>query len=588
MVRKIVLPPDDRLCLVLLGTTNVAGHHEPPHPCDLRSLRDGRKGNTGYSGRPGLTEQIVSDKCLRSLSVERPHSVSVWLWSFGYLWRALDKREMGNPYDRADTLATLVGPAWTEFMAGLRAIKETTASQIYGMCRSTVQEALVDSGSSHELPANPFRTTDGRSERRASVSPYDEATEAKLMQELRSLRHELVDRFDMANALADSGEEPATTLGRCAGSTGAAFKSIWTPSNTARLIRDVALPQLLNWADFKERFGFEAKKLQLPPTAPPVKLMTNVRPGSIYEKSFGTGNGLGALYRNFVPVLLDLVTFPVEVICAAGLNGQPTVDFDRYDWHERIGPDRVMMHTVKIRGGGNTISFSSGMGPDTPFGIVSSAIRITKPLHEYVLAELERLRSLPRSEITEVVEARIDELQSLERRVWLCLALLPLSVTALKSDTSPTWNMINMRLAQRGVTENGKPFKWSSRRLRDAVAYDTYTKSEYSLLAVKEILNHASKNTAAHYLEHPLSRSQEALALAMIMRQVRADLHHVAKTGTRPGPASPTQPSVASVVPAKLPSVSMTMFGPARGWLSADAPVEVRELFGDLSGEGDQ
>jgi len=266
------------------------------------------------------------------------------------------------------------------------------------------------------------------------------------------------------------------------------------------------------------------------------------------------------------------------MIHAAGLNGQPSFDFDRDDWYEQIGPDSVMMFTSKTRSVGKTIEFQSAMGPDSPFGILTSSLKITKPLHDYVLGELDWLNGLPRSRISRRVHEQIEELESLKGRVWLCLRLLPLGISALKSDYSPLWNMTNMLLQKRGVLEKGRPFEWSGKRARDSFAYDVWRATNGSLAAVRSGLHHDKSTQTENYMDHPLGREEEGVALAQILQQVRADLAEAARTGHRPGANSVDSSVIAAPV---MPPASMMLFGPARSWLEGEAPGEVLELLSD-------
>lgn len=580
MMQKRKLPKNDRLCVRLVGGKDQSGHHERSRQFDLRNLRDGRKGERGYSGRPGLSTQIVSESVLRKLSAGKRQNAAVWLWAISHFWRSLDAYEASHPGERIDDVVQLVGAVWENFQVFMDAESRTRiAFVVYKYCRDAVQAVLQEKKIGVELPSNPFGPRlKGRARRRITQSPYDADTELKVAEALRAHRHAVLDRIARANALADRGADPAETLAKSAGKQGKEFRLLWTPENTARFVRDEVLQRFPDWNGFRQLYGFESRRIPMPPAAEPVKLPQNSKDDVVlYTKAFGNGAGLGASYRNFLPTYHDLATWPVEMIHAAGLNGQPAMDFDRGDWYERIGPDAVMMFTSKTRSGGKAIEFRSATGPDSAFGILSSALGITKRPHDWVVRELDGLNSLPPSKRSARVEERIDELEQFRERVWLCLRLIPLGVTALTTGWSALWHTTNMILQKRGVLEAGRPFEWSGRRTRDSFAYDVWL-SKRCLPTVKSSLHHDDGTRTENYLDHPISRDEEAVTLVQIVQHVRADLVYVARTGRRAGPEGSDGPEATAAAAALA---TMTMFGPARAWLEAEAPTEILRLLSD-------
>ena len=484
-----------------------------------------------------------------------------WKWTLGHLWKSTDEHERASGCERVDDVRTLVGAPWNAFKSYLNVPKRADfARNVYRYASDAVQTALGNCGIDHELPKNPFPHPPSR--RRETESPYSAEIKADTLDALRELRHETIQRIDRANAFADTGQDPIETLAAWEAADHDRFDTIWTPENCARLVRDHAMPDLLGKTAFENRYGI--KRIRF------LQKLFEAEPMRGSDHGATPTDFCGALYRVFLPIAADFASWPKELILKAGINQQPAFDFNRHDWYERVGPDRVVMFTRKTRAGGKIVDFGSDMGPDDPFGIVDTAIRLSEPVHKMVCRELDQLQSLAASEVTESVDRRIQELRALRNRVWLVMRRRPLDPTALTTSFPILGRLTNERLHARGLTEHDKPFRWSSRKARDSFAHEVWQKSGRFLPAVAEAL-HNTPPVAADYVNHPLSRRQDAMLLLQIWESMREDLAHLLKHGHRPEPAR--------VENVPRPALAMTMFGPAREWLLSTAPDSLRALL---------
>jgi hypothetical protein len=537
-----------------------AGHFVPEYDCDLRDLRDGKKGVNGFSGRPGLASQIVNEDFLVWLSGLARMSVYAVKWSLNHLWKSLDGHEEKSGCERVDDVRLLIKAPWSSFRADLSRVGgDRRAGRLYYFASKSVQRAVNRIGLDHELPKNAywgaFRQT---AQRRLEESPYDAETEEKLLEAFANHRHKVIERIDRHNALADAGDDPKETLARSQAAGHSEFDRVWTVENSARFIRDHAMLDFTPTKRFEAIYGPRILQ-RLHEFFPP----NSDVPGM---------SGAGALYGAFLPKFADFTTWPREIVLKAGINEQAAYDFDRTDWYEQVGPNRALMHTRKIRKKGNVVEFGSDMGPDDPWGIVASAIRLGQPHHDRLTRELDRLEALPAKQATKKkLRRRIQRLKALQSRVWLALGLRAFDIKALTSRSLDLHRTNNL-LRGCGLTEGEGPLEWSPRRARDGFGYDLWLDSDRFLPAVVEGMHHERSGQSSDYLEHPLSRQEDAIALLQIWEKMRKDLYHLAEHGRRPGP-DPLEVVVPSLQ-------SMTLFGPAREWLASGAPGDVLQLLG--------
>jgi hypothetical protein len=73
--------------------------------------------------------------------------------------------------------------------------------------------------------------------------------------------------------------------------------------------------------------------------------------------------------------------------------------------------------------------------------------------------------------------------------------------------------MANKLLGLHNVKENGKPVKWSGRRVRDGYADHQYVVSGFSMEAVQAALHHANIEQSDDYLEHPSGKDREIASI---------------------------------------------------------------------------
>lgn len=555
---------DDPLCVVCGDTYDTAGHYVPAFFIDLRCFRDGRNGEDGYAGRPNLTAQILRPAFLGEISRMPEATSRRWKWAIGHLWKSIDGHEDVSGCGRVDDVRVLVDRPWKAFKLYLRAEKRADfAHMVYKMLRKVVAAALEDCGVVHFLPKNPFPVPPSR--RRETESPYDAGTTASALEALAEARRGTIGRIERAEAMADAGDDPETTLARW--KTGREeFHAVWTPENTARLIRDHAMPRLLCQRPFERQYRVARERV----------LRQLADAGGLGGDAAFSPSFNGALYRPFLPVAADFASWPTELVLRTGINLQAAFDFDRADWFERVGPDQVIMFTRKTRKGGKIVEVDSDMGPDSPFAIVDAAIRSSRRAHEMVSRELDELQSLPAHDITESIDRRIQTLRKLSSRVWLVLRRRPLEIAALTTSYWRFRTLTNQLLLERGVGEGEEAFEWSSRRARDGFAYDLFRKAGLSLPAVSDGLHQDSPQLSAAYVDHPLSRKEDTLVLLRIWETMRSDLLHLARHGRRPEPPP--------VEDASRPALSVSLFGPAAEWLASKAPPGVADLFRDHAG----
>lgn len=457
MRKTNALPTRDKLVVTLPAGMTKGGQYNASHQFDLRALRDGRTEITGrsaaFSGRPRLASQICSQARIAVLAASSRQTVAVWFWAVSHLWRSLDLWEKKNPAQKINDVTKIPGPVWEHFAVTLAdKSKDKFSFQVYDLCATAVEEALSVQGTAESLPTNPMPKRDRPGARRRKESPYSAETEKAIHAAFRSERHAVTTRIDRANAVADTGDDPNDILGRERSRKRREPHTVWTLPNRLNFFRHAVLPEMLNFADFQKKFSFQSGLIGVDPLAVPVKPEGYSDPDATMVKSFGNGNGLGALYRNFVPANIDLFSFVGELqFC--GFNLQTCMDIDRDHWFEPLSNDRVVIFSRKIRAGGKYVDVESGTGPDTPYGIIREAIRITEPLHDFVVRELRRLEHLPVSAKTKQVLQRIDELNGLRKRVWLTIRLQPIGVSHLNYSTSNLWSMARKLLAIHNVEE---------------------------------------------------------------------------------------------------------------------------------------
>jgi hypothetical protein len=517
MMKRPSLPKNDPLCVLLTARISKSGHPIRAHHFDLRALRDGRKAQPGkteaYSGRPLLAAQICSADRREMLSRASRQTVAVFFWAHSYFFRFLDVWEAANPGQLVDDVGSINGQVWEEFSVYLAADEyRDFAYQVYDLCSKSLKAALRAEGLD-ELPNNPFPSRTKTPKRRLVDSPYAPELERDMITAFRHTRKAVLERINSSHLLADTGDDPAKTLKRAKSCQRGSFNVVWTKPNILRFVRERLIPVMTNFAEFNDLYEFRAHLIGIAPDAIAVKPDGYVKAGARTVKKFGTGDGLGALYRNLLPTHIDLVAFVAELVFVHGWNLQSVIDIDRTNYFEKTGPETCTIFSRKIRAGGKYVESESGFGPDSAFAIIQAAIGITQPLHDYVLRELARLNALPENHRTDDVLTRIGELTSMQNRVWLTLRLLPLDVAQLSYSTSNFWGMANSLLALHNVKENGQPVKWSGRRVRDGYADDHYVASGFRVEAVQAALHHANVAQSDDYLEHPSGKDREIASI---------------------------------------------------------------------------
>jgi hypothetical protein len=325
----------------------------------------------------------------------------------------------------------------------------------------------------------------------------------------RAERLALLERFDEANALADIGDPAPMTLDRYLHRSGLTQQEIWTPANILSFVRSELLPTLANKEQVRSRYSIWPAAIGMVPNAP---LPSNLKGQASRGVGYGNRAGIVGLYRHFVPTYQDLVPFAAEVMCLEGWNPQCVMDLDRDScFADTIDGDLMSLQAKKARASGKVVTSFTRTNPNSTFDIVSTAIHITAQLHACVEAELA---SMTTTAVTVADQPRLDLLKSLSKRVWLVLMETPVGVGRLRQD-SRFLDVVNDVLARRGVTENGRPAHWDSRRLRDGRASDVYD-CEKSLEHVKIALHHDSVNLSDIYLTTPSrSRSQNEYLVSL-------------------------------------------------------------------------
>jgi hypothetical protein len=232
------------------------------------------------------------------------------------------------------------------------------------------------------------------------------------------------------------------------------------------------------------------------------------------KKDFGSGLGLSALYRWFVPLQFDIIPFVCELVHLNGFNLSPVLSLDRNRWY--LGDAESGSVTIvsrKGRSGGQPLYKESGTGPDSAYRIIRRAIELTQPLHDYVLRRLGQLRAAP---LTEDGEREIEKLRELESEVWLAMTTRPIGVVGI-TDNDRFFEIANEILKRHEVEENGQPIKWSSKRVRDGYAEDIHVASRFSPKALQDALDHRHLGTSGRYLHQPRSDLRE---VGMMVRRL--------------------------------------------------------------------
>jgi hypothetical protein len=461
---------------------------------DLTALRDGRRKSgrgPAFSGRPRLAAEIGAAVQEYAEIHSPPPGTLEWMRAAcSHLWLSLDDYEKRNPgCDRIESIDQLAGEVWISFCLALSQLAQNHAHHVYSCMKKILRRAEPDI----HFAAQPFPKTP-TVVRRETTDPYTVETMEEIKKAFRKDRYALLARFENANALADQGDPPATTLERYHRKS-EPFAEVWTPANTLRFVRDLLLPTMPNMQTIRERYGVWTIQIGIAPDAP---VPVPVAGQPTRERAFANCAGLIGLYRHFVPSYRDLVPIAAEAIAMEGLNPQCVMDYDREKCvRHSSDPNLVALHSRKSRARGKAIESISGKEPDSLSDIVTTAIRVTEPLRASIEAEVDLLRVEGKSADAE----RIHHLEFLQNRVWLTLKAKDVGVGWLRQDTDFR-RAANEVLTRHGVKENGFQVRWDSRRLRDRKADDVFS-AEKSLEQVRVALNQSCLNMPELYVTTP-------------------------------------------------------------------------------------
>jgi hypothetical protein len=522
---------DELFMFAVLGRRGKSGHYEKGCDFDLRHLRDGRKARASrkaHSGRPELAAEIMGAS-IELLSRLNRRAVRKFIRSVSYFWRALDAIETNDPtMPPVHCLRDLTDETWSRFCWHLNADAEVERKAvIYQECRRAVLAAFAAAGVAVELPDSWFAWNPA-STRRSFEPPYSADLEARMMKAFRKERHRTERRLDEANRLADEGLPPAETLALIGPPVGWHRLAVFTPQNTLRFVRDELLRSIPDTDEFERLYGFQPPRIGLPPDAISIKRQVTVNPKSSVKKAFGSGLGLSALYRWFVPLQFDIIPFICELVHLDGFNLSPVLALDRKRWY--LGDPASGSVTIvsrKARSGGQPLYVQSGTGPNSAYQIISRAIRLTQPLHDHVIGRLSQLRAAPRNEDE---EREMDELRELERSVWLALTTRPIGVIGM-TDNPGFFGIVNELLKRHSVDENGRAVKWSAKRVRDGYAEEVHVESGYSPRALQNAMVHAQIETSGRYLHQPRNDLRE---VGMLVRRLTGLLDDPKRAGNWP------------------------------------------------------
>lgn len=512
---------------------------------DLTALRDGRKKSgrgPAFSGRPHLAMQVGSAiQELADTTCPSKGSLEGWRAACTHLWLSLDEYEKSHAgCGRIDSIDQLPGQIWTAFCFDLADGPQNAAHNTFSCLTKLLRQAKPGI----HLGAQPFTKTPIVA-RRQTTNPYPPETMREMKEAFRKERYALLQRFEAANALADGGLLPATTLEHYHRKS-RPFDDVWAPENTLRFVRDLLLPTLPNTQAIQQRYRIWTVQIGITPDAP---VPVPVEGTPTRTRSSANGAGLIGLYRHFIPSYRDLVPLAAEAMLE-GLNPQTVMDYDRERCiRDTIDPELVILSSRKSRANGKLIEPPSTREPDSLFQIISTAIAVTKPLHEVVDAELEKLRARGKHADVE----RIEHLEFLRNRVWLTLKAKDVGVGWLRQDIDFR-RAVNEVLTRYGVKENGVQARWDSRRCRDRKASNVYD-LEKSLEAVRVALHHKSKNMSEVYVTTP----ERTLSDNAFLRQRFEDL-----ASFQSWPKLP-----ATVTPQIASSLEMIVTAKGREWLAS-------------------
>ena len=501
------MKPDrgDRLSITVRAKRSQSGHMSRAATFDLQHLKDGRApspGVRGNSGRPLLASQVVTAMRNR-LSVDKRDRAKLWARSMSYFWHALDKVEDRDPLlKKVSGALDVPGRAWDAFTDYLDDDESVAnKSPIYINCAEAITAACAALGAKISLPANSHDTR-LPSQRRSVETPYAPKLNSAIIAVFQSERRRTQKRNEEAHRLADRSDIPLEAMLPNSERSFAKRKKLFSLENTLRFVRDEVLPWLPNPGEFEERYGFQSRLIGRPPDAMSAKLFEMKDPVTDVRRDSGSGLGLSALYRWFVPVQFDLVPFIAELVHITGFNLAPVLDIDRFNWY-RGNPKSgsVTVYSRKARAFGAIVTVDcSTTDPNSPYAIIKSAIEITQPLHHFVETEFARLTASPKTPDT---AREIDKLTTLRNRVWIGLGLKRIGVLGVDPENDPFHDIANEILRRREVKENGQPVRWSARRVRDGVAEDVHGSTNFSPAALQRKLQHKRVGQSAKYLEQP-------------------------------------------------------------------------------------
>ncbi|SDO48326.1 hypothetical protein [Afipia sp. GAS231] len=508
------MSPSSNLSIKVRAKRTLSGHITEPAEFDLQQLKDGRPpaaGVRGHSGRPRLAEQIVSAMRGR-LTLKKKDRSKSWKRGISYFWNALDRIEQADPsIGKVVDVLDIPGAVWHAFTDHLDDDESiANKSQIYIDCAAAVTAACAALGRTIELPANSHDTL-LPSERRSVEVPYSSTVDDAITVAFRSERQRTQRRFEDAHRFADSSQlAPEVLIGLFAKDkrTHPNRAEALSRENVLRFIRDEALPWLPNPGQFEQRYGFQPRKIGHPPDVISAKLEEMENPVTGVRRDAGSGLGLAALYRWFVPHLFDLVPIINEIVHTTGLNLGPVLDIDRFNWFRgNVENGTVTVFSRKARARGEVVEEdSSTTDPDGIYAIIKSAIEITEPLHRFVEKEIARLKAAPRSPDT---QQAIDKLTPLRKRVWLWLGLKRIGVNDIDTENDPFHEIAHEILRRHNVREHGEAVKWGGRRVRDGFAEGVHVATKFSPEALQKKLKHKRVGTSAKYLKQPAIAGRE-------------------------------------------------------------------------------
>ena len=534
------------------GSLDASGHWRRSYEIDMSDLALGRKPGRvqGYRGRPDMARSVIG--ALRNVFGSASPSRTVLysrLHAMRHLWKSLDAFELENPGSSIDDLAALDGAPWLAFLFALGARGEKFAQRIHYACRETLNLALANAGCVQLIRTSPF-SEKGRSENRKTQRPYSRAFERKMLEAFRSDRKDVEDRFAESYRVAESGDPTAEQryVRNCRG--GVVLPTIWKRPEILRFARDQLLATLPDKVAFRKRYGFKHDGIGCPPNAPVPVPLDGKAPKEFQR---GLGLGLAALYRNFVPTERDIVPFMCELACHDGWNMETIRDIDRRDWYEGDPDDGVVyIFSRKMRAAGEIQMIESTTAPDSPYALITSALRNTELLHGWVVRRIKLLETMS---ATPAVTREVEQLREIVNRVWLLLRLDKTRVDAVTVDDNQFGEVASEILQRRGVDEDGKPGRWSGQRLRNRVAYDAFVDSDFDIESLCAVLGHADIGMSDRYLDHPDTDKYET-------EMIRARLDELAAGRGWPKPLPK--------LPTSRPSKSRLLITPeGRAWMQS-------------------